>query len=763
MIKKIITIKNVGRYKDYNCSGDLELRKMNIIYGENGAGKTTLVTILRSLRDNNKNILFGRKTLGVTGEQQILILTEPEGQIKFNKVGWDKNLKNIEIFDSKYIMENVHSGNYVDIEHKRNLHIWAIGEEGVKLANRIAEIDNETRDLTTNKIRETENRLKSIIKGNLPIEDFILLKQDSEINTKIKEQEIIFESSKNIELIKAQALPEEIKLFELPIDQLKGVFNKSYQDITEEIAKKVSDHITENLDEKGGAWIEKGLDYVRDNSCPFCTQDLMGIDLISYYKEYFNVSYKLYKDSIIETLQRLKRTTNQNYFDLLDNRIKLNQERLLNWNNHLKFENKLPEIDSNNYSKVIDELISEVNRLIDQKTLNPIEQLDLMNFDQSNNKLLPHTDQLSVYNQSVKTINASIEQFKTKLRGDVSAEQRALDKLLNTQIRFKDATVKLVEDWQNFHSTKAQLNQEKTDCKDQLNKITRNILDKYRDGINNYLSNCGANFTLCNTDVKYPGGKASIDYEIEVNQTSISLGKVDSPDDIPSFKNTLSEGDKSALAFAFFLAKIETDPELNKKIVIIDDPISSMDVHRKDTTAYSLYKISHGALQTLIFTHALEFAKLVWEKDKSSDKKCLRTEIENDGCKIIEFDVDKMGMSDYFHHYFLISEFITSGRGDKKSIAQSIRPLLEGNLRFRFPKSFKNDQWLGNYLDLIRGSLSGTEIYILLSQLTELEEINEYSKKFHHDQDDKWSENLSNINSTSLKAYSERALKFCTG
>jgi wobble nucleotide-excising tRNase len=45
----------------------------------------------------------------------------------------------------------------------------------------------------------------------------------------------------------------------------------------------------------------------------------------------------------------------------------------------------------------------------------------------------------------------------------------------------------------------------------------------------------------------------------------------------PSFRNTLSAGDRNALALAFFFASLERDPQRAQKIVVIDDPISSLD------------------------------------------------------------------------------------------------------------------------------------------------------------------------------------------
>ena len=41
MLKKIVTIKNVGRFKNYGAVADVELKKYNLVFAENGRGKTT--------------------------------------------------------------------------------------------------------------------------------------------------------------------------------------------------------------------------------------------------------------------------------------------------------------------------------------------------------------------------------------------------------------------------------------------------------------------------------------------------------------------------------------------------------------------------------------------------------------------------------------------------------------------------------------------------------------------------------------------------
>ena len=67
-----------------------------------------------------------------------------------------------------------------------------------------------------------------------------------------------------------------------------------------------------------------------------------------------------------------------------------------------------------------------------------------------------------------------------------------------------------------------------------------------------------------------------------------------------TIKYTLSEGDKSAFAFAFFLAKLSTE-DISQKIIVFDDPISSFDQSRKNATINRLVKISKECRQFFVF------------------------------------------------------------------------------------------------------------------------------------------------------------------
>ena len=73
----------------------------------------------------------------------------------------------------------------------------------------------------------------------------------------------------------------------------------------------------------------------------------------------------------------------------------------------------------------------------------------------------------------------------------------------------------------------------------------------------------------------------------------------------PHFKNTLSESDKRLLAFAFFCSTLTHDTNLNQKILVFDDPISSFDDERKLASIGILADFE--CAQKIILTHEKSF------------------------------------------------------------------------------------------------------------------------------------------------------------
>lgn len=50
-IKTIVSLKHIGRFKSLTAKGggDVQFKRLTLVYGANGHGKTTLAGVLRSL------------------------------------------------------------------------------------------------------------------------------------------------------------------------------------------------------------------------------------------------------------------------------------------------------------------------------------------------------------------------------------------------------------------------------------------------------------------------------------------------------------------------------------------------------------------------------------------------------------------------------------------------------------------------------------------------------------------------------------------
>lgn len=89
MLQRVISIKNVGRFKNCAASGDVTFRPYTLVFAENARGKTTFCDILRSLSTGTPGIVIGRATLGSAGVPDIQFLMA-SGQINFRNGAWTR-------------------------------------------------------------------------------------------------------------------------------------------------------------------------------------------------------------------------------------------------------------------------------------------------------------------------------------------------------------------------------------------------------------------------------------------------------------------------------------------------------------------------------------------------------------------------------------------------------------------------------------------------------------------------------------------------
>src|SRR5260370_15015700 len=183
MLKKIISIKNVGRFRNSGAPGNRELARHTFIVGANGYGKTTICAVMRSLKTGDASPIVGRKTLGVSEASGVELLFDT-GSIRFDGAAWTTTRPAIAIFDGVFVAENVHSGDVVDIEQKRNLYRVIVGDQGVKLAEQDADLATRSRAMTGD-ISDAARAVQAHLPVGMRIDAFIALPSADDIKTQI--------------------------------------------------------------------------------------------------------------------------------------------------------------------------------------------------------------------------------------------------------------------------------------------------------------------------------------------------------------------------------------------------------------------------------------------------------------------------------------------------------------------------------------------------------------------------------------------------
>lgn len=159
----------------------------------------------------------------------------------------------------------------------------------------------------------------------------------------------------------------------------------------------------------------------------------------------------------------------------------------------------------------------------------------------------------------------------------------------------------------------------------------------------------------------------------------------------------MSEGERTVVAFSYFLAKLDEDAvPIGDAIVVIDDPVSSLDSNH----IYAVHSITENRLararQLFVFTHNSSFFGLTkyWMKGKNGRFYMTQRSLAEDGRSHSSLvclpPLLKKFNSDYQYTYYCLKLIDANPLPDLEhlcGVPNMIRRLLEAYLGFMFPES----------------------------------------------------------------------------
>lgn len=665
MIKRIIKIKNCPSFIDFKPASDLpEFTKYNLIYGWNWSGKTSFSRILRSF-ELSKNYYDH---------------PERQAEFKFELVNGTlishedlTVFKNIRVFNKDFIDESVFGVGGPKP-------IFFLGKESKEDKEEILTIENELGKLRPNfgtkksllektksnkdkriqeKARDIKNALTTGKQDKYRNYDRNDLEEAIRDNTqKLKKPEDLKLSDERLSnLKKSIQQTSKAKITDVPIPNFN--LSEFENEVKAVLSKKVISQVIEKLqtDKEINKWVEHGLQIHKDKSlevCAFCDQKIPE-KRIENLENHFNEEYQKTILSIKESIDvcnsfRVEINFPESsifYDDLIDEYI--NEKR-----------NAESAIDL--FHKRLDSIIS----FLEQKEQNPFAQLSLEEKEPvSISSLQKINETINRHNQKTYNFENQIEKDKNELELHYVAE-------------FYPSYIENIKEIKSLEDECSAFEKSIKVKEDEIKRLKENLITHH---IPTQQINKDLEQFLGRDDIQLTATDTKEGYKITLNK---------------EIARDLSEGEKTALAIVYFLTKINEEGfDLKNSVVIIDDPVSSLDSN-SIFQAFSFIKESiKEAGQIFILTHHFDFFRQVknWfsycKNEREYFMMVCRTEATNRKSSII--NMDKLLIEYESEYHFLFSILYKLAKEEDRHLEEIYpipniaRKFLESFLAFRVP------------------------------------------------------------------------------
>ncbi len=659
MINKINKIKNLGIFSDFKWDTKLHnFNRFNLIFGWNGCGKTTLSRLFTALEEGTLN---GFSLLEYEVE-------DSAGQIfKQNEVF----NKKVRVFNQDYIINNV-----FPLEKKAKL-IYILGEANKKIAEQIqtdeeliAQGRNELKRLEALKQDKKEKKDKtftdiaSLISLNVSgLTSRTYRRPDAEENFKTLDNKetlakddlrkftltIGQQEKPLISTLKMQYLNSANTSVNVTkaIDDLVAQANKLLITTVESI---VIDRLKNNPEV--AEWVEQGL-FLRDRyyskTCEFCDQAIPK-SRIENLSSHFNKADKQLKKEIDEAIAELRAI-----YSSIDKAMVIDKANLYE---ELQKDYQLKaDIYNKEKIKVLSLIIELANKLKDKKfkTTESIVAQEIIKTQLLNDKLNEVNDLIDKHNDKVKNLktekdiarNSLERHYLSTIYDDVKELENGINSLNNEIDKLINGDPKNIENIGMIALKK----------RNEENKIKSSSSHKACAEINDNLQ------AFLGTD--------ELTFEVEKEGYAIKRNN--------EVATHLSEGEKTAIAFVYFTIHLkDKDFNLKNDVVIIDDPISSLDSNVLFRVGAFIESKLRKTGQLFILTHNYDFFNQM--------KKWFFNDLNN----------KEKDPSLYEGNYFMIKNYVDKNILSRAALITDLDPLLrdyESEYHFLFSKlySFKKD------------------------------------------------------------------------
>jgi len=716
---------------------------------------------LRSLGTGNPLPIAERRRLGTQDQPHVVLeCTGGLPQAVFQNGTWNQTLSDLVIFDDVFVAENVCTGLTVGPEQRQNLHELILGAQGVQLHQSLQQlvgrIETHNRDL-----RDKADAIPTSERNGLTADQFCALPARLDIDAAIADAERNLAAAREQEPIRLQPTFTALTLPAIDLPNLTTLLNRQLADLQAGAAERVRQHLA-TLGPEAESWVADGMQRIQKPvaaaQCPFCAQSVADSPVIQHYAAFFSEAYEQLKHTIATTLDSFVTSHGGDTVAAFERSVRIATERRQFWSRFCD----VPEItlDTAAVAQAWQSARDVVATALQNKANTPLERVTLNDAAQTSIATYQnYCDQIAALSLRMETANAVLTSVKQRATGANVANLAAIVARLHaTHARHQPVTAALCTAYLTEKEAKTQTETQRDAARTVLENYRSAIFPVYQTGVNTYLERFQASFRLANVEPGNHRGGSTCNYQVLINNVHVPVGAGEPANGQPSFRTTLSAGDRNTLALAFFFASVDRHPNRANCVIVIDDPVSSLDDHRTLTTVQHLRRLVLDVAQLVILSHNRPFLCRIWE-DADSAHRCALQVIRNPtGSTLAVWDANQDCITEHDKRHQRLRGFAAGQITANREVAQAIRPTLEAFLRVAFPEFFPPSTLLGQFRNTCQQRLGGASEILDAQDLQELRDIVEYANRFHHDTNPAWETAV--VNDAELLQFTNRALRF---
>lgn len=606
-------------------------KKINLIYGLNGTGKSTLSNFLYKSGDSK----FKDCSIDGLDNAELIVYNQSFIQEQFFE---SENLKGI------FTLSKTNKDAEVKIINAEK-EIKRIESEIVK---KNLELEKAKGNIATKQLNAKNKvwEIKTNYSGGDRVLEFCLEGYKSDGNKLLTHVESlkkpITKPSKTIDELKeeVQALAGENaqKYTKLNLTSFTAHHIENDELLQKQIAGNENSTVGEFINKLANSdWVKDGLQYLpseipsTNEACPFCQEKTISQDLFNSIKGYFDESY----ENDLSKLKSFKREYSEAIIGIPDKSI---------FESNPKFEPFKKDFEIK-YSKLV-KILSSNEKLIEDKVKSPSLPVTL----ESSKKAIEEL--VDIINNVNKLTDAHNKRIDNK-----AAALTELKGLFWQMMRWDfDQTISsLISDKKSSETSISEISRAIGALKVDIQKQEKIIIDQQKQTVNIEEAIASINNALIDLGID----------EFKIIKYSEGLYRIARADINLNIFHSLSEGEKMIISFLYFLEscrgkKNATDAG-KKKIVVIDDPISSLShiyVFNVGRLIHNEFLRSDKYEQIFILTHSLYFFYELTDTNpdrRKETQKLFRIRKNATGSDILEMKYEEI-QNDYHSYWFIVKD-----------------------------------------------------------------------------------------------------------